>query len=398
MYKLLVTAWKMFLSTIVILVLIDLIALPFARHLTFQNSQAMAPGWNYAPWGPELSSEVDRIRLVWYPWCYWRTAPTPGPYIKVGKDGLRRTWKAQSEPGASARLRIVMFGGSTTFGIGARDDHTIPSELARYLAKEGFSNVEVVNAGEPGYVNTQEVIAFLEDLREGGKPTVVIFYDGINDTFAAYQNGRAGVSENEMNRAREFNILNIHIPSEQRALYRAAIVSFVASSSLGVLARAMLRHHSGKAYQREKAIFRVGMPTAQATSDRLAKEVVRIYLDNVRLVAATAKGLGIRALFYWQPVVFSRSPLSPWEKQIEGVMEESTPGYGEFSARTYKAMDESIKSNVPGSAEVRDISGILNNVKGTCFVDPLHIRESCNAVVAARMAQDVIPILKQRAP
>lgn len=77
-------------------------------------------------------------------------------------------------------------------------NETIPS----YLAKYGY---DVTNYGETGYVSMQELILLIQELKTG-KPDIVIFYDGFNDTFSAYQQGVAGLPMNEFNREKEFNL------------------------------------------------------------------------------------------------------------------------------------------------------------------------------------------------
>ncbi|MER3445854.1 MAG: hypothetical protein C4291_03015 [Candidatus Dadabacteria bacterium] len=79
-----------------------------------------------------------------------------------------------------------MFGGSTMWGTEARDDFTIPSILSKKLWRRGI-RCDIVNFSGSGYVSTQEVIALLIELQRGNIPNLVIFYDGINDTYSAYQ-------------------------------------------------------------------------------------------------------------------------------------------------------------------------------------------------------------------
>lgn len=93
------------------------------------------------------------------------------------------------------------------WGSGARDSFTIPSLLSQILSEHGIS-IHVVNYGESGFVSTQEVIALMLQLKKGNIPDVVMFYDGVNDTFSAFQHGIAGIPQNEFNRFREFNLLN----------------------------------------------------------------------------------------------------------------------------------------------------------------------------------------------
>jgi len=102
-----------------------------------------------------------------------------------------------------------LFGGSTTWGVGARDPFTIPAEPSRALSEvEPELRVHVLKFGEKGYVSTQSLLALLLELREGRAPDLAVFYDGVNDVFAGYQQGVAGLPQNEHRRVREFNLSN----------------------------------------------------------------------------------------------------------------------------------------------------------------------------------------------
>ena len=76
---------------------------------------------------------------------------------------------------------VWFFGGSTMFGIGQRDGHTIPSEFARLAERDGV-RVRAVNFGVSADVNWVETLRFAEALSAAKeKPDLVVFYDGVND-------------------------------------------------------------------------------------------------------------------------------------------------------------------------------------------------------------------------
>ena len=99
-----------------------------------------------------------------------------------------------------------MLGGSSLWGFGAGMTRRSRRSLARRLHERGVP-AEIRNLSELGYVSTQEVIGLLRELQEGYRPDVVIFYDGVNDTTSAVLSGEAGLTTNEINRRREFNLL-----------------------------------------------------------------------------------------------------------------------------------------------------------------------------------------------
>src|SRR5713226_8515484 len=266
-----------------------------ARHtegVVFEGLlQAANPGQSWVhPYHQELQKNV--LREQWRSYVYWRLRPFHGAYINIDEKGIRRTWNRSISPSPS-QVKIFMLGGSTLWGWGARDEFTIPSIVSKKLASQLRTPPWVTNFGETGYVSTQEVITLMLELRKGNVPDIVVFYDGVNDAWAAFQAGVAGVPQNEFNRIIEFNSkdsLNVRGGIlEKLGLYRF---------SRGVLAS------FGSA------------TTAGASSRRrfldpvLADAVVDVYLGNVQLVKALAREYGFRTAFFWQPTIYSKKSFS----------------------------------------------------------------------------------------
>ncbi len=135
-------------------------------------AMAGSPWWSDTA-GPELAAfERGRASSFLGP----RLADVRSATTNV-VDGHRVTWQPPAEPAA----RVWFFGGSTTFGLGQRDDHTIPSELAKAAWKQGIP-IEVTNFGVHADVHWMEANRLQEALASGlPPPDVVVFYDGWND-------------------------------------------------------------------------------------------------------------------------------------------------------------------------------------------------------------------------
>jgi hypothetical protein len=340
-----------------------------------------------APWVPAYFKAMNSVRLRWYPYVYWKTAPMRSPYLNIDEHSNRVNWNAPRGPiGGKPTLRVFAFGGSTTWGAGARDDYTIPSLLAKSLAGNPQYDVDVRNYGQMGWVTSQEVIYLYELLRRGERPDLVVFYDGVNDTFLGYQDGIAGLSQNEFLRAGEFGILASS--SGRKKLYRTALRTFLMNTGMADLIKLL----SG----RDKATVEVGRVGPMASiaylappsdfegTDAVEQDVVNIYLFNNQIVRTLGERFGFRALFYWQPVIYSKHPLTKYEESFVGARSAQ-----EFFTGTYKRL-----AAVAHEEGVDDISGILDHDgTKTYFVDPWHITEEGNAVVARRMASDAAPLL-----
>src|SRR5581483_10245411 len=162
-----------------------------------------AEAYRDEPWAREVWLEFPRISFQWEPFAYYRASPFAGRFHNVDDEGRRRTWnRAPADPSA---IDVWVFGGSTAWGFGERDDGTIPSALSRLLADAGWS-VRVENRAQIGYVSTQEVIALQRALLGSRAPRVVIFYDGFNDVLSLLRNDRAGLSLDESGRANAFEL------------------------------------------------------------------------------------------------------------------------------------------------------------------------------------------------
>ena len=112
------------------------------------------------PWIQEYTAEFRKSQEThWESYVYWRRNPVAHALINVDTDGIRQTIQTLLEtPINPTPLKVLVFGGSTAWGSGARDAHTIPSAISRELAQRGIAS-EVINLGEMGYVSTQETIA-----------------------------------------------------------------------------------------------------------------------------------------------------------------------------------------------------------------------------------------------
>jgi lysophospholipase L1-like esterase len=149
---------------------------------TGPDGQPLRP-FDGAEWYPEWVRDmawIENVNTGWQPLQPHRIGDVHTRWINV-EDGVRASW----HPPACGcrRLKVWMYGGSTMFGLGQRDDHTIASELARAAWKQGIA-LDVDNRGVVGDVHWQEANRYAWDLATYGPPDLVIFYDGINDTTA----------------------------------------------------------------------------------------------------------------------------------------------------------------------------------------------------------------------
>jgi len=322
------------------------------------------------PWFPAFQAEY-RFAMQWEPYLYWRHAPQRGRYINVDSVGHRRT--VQSVPLSGAVRHVLFLGGSAMWGIGARDEMTIPSLVAARLAERGVRDVAVTNFGETGYVFTQELFQLELELRRGGRPDVVVFYDGFNDIAAAVIDGRAGVPANEPNRVAEFGLGRaLGSDSDLRALGTLTVLAASRSRLLRRL-RQLTSRASGAA--------------SGPAPDSTARDVVRTYAATAQLVEGLARRYGFRTLYFWQPALHtSLKPLAPYERVVRDSI-EADPFQRRLRAVDVAAAAE-IDAVMADMAPERfvNLTHMFDEDTATVFIDDLgHATEQANGEVAARM-------------
>ncbi len=294
------------------------------------------------PWFAAYQAEY-RFAMQWEPYLYWRHAPQRGRYINVDSVGHRRT--VQSVPLSGAVRHVLFLGGSAMWGL----------------------------VGETGYVFTQELFQLELELRRGGRPAVVVFYDGFNDIAAAVIDGRAGVPANEPNRVAEFGLGRaLGSDSDLRALGTLTVLAASRSRLLRRL-RQLTSRASGAA--------------SGSAPDSTARDVVRTYAATAQLVEGLARRYGFRTLYFWQPALHtSLKPLAPYERVLRDSI-EADPFQRRLRAVDVAAAAE-IDAVMADMAPERfvNLTHMFDEDTATVFIDDLgHATEQANGEVAARM-------------
>ena len=76
-------------------------------------------------------------------------------------------------------LRILVLGGSTTYGVNNPDDATWPVFLEKECRKKTGKPVEVLNAGVPGW-SLSQLLPFFSEIGSQYQPDLLIYYEGYN--------------------------------------------------------------------------------------------------------------------------------------------------------------------------------------------------------------------------
>ncbi|MDB5923075.1 MAG: hypothetical protein JWN13_2011 [Betaproteobacteria bacterium] len=124
--------------------------------------------------------DFSRVRSAFSSYDDMRREPFASETINIGSDGLRVT---PGRPASSTQV-LSLFGGSTMWGTGVDDAHTIPAFVQRR-----FPQAAVVNYGQSAFVTGQNLAALLKRISLGEPVGTAVFYDGINDVLHLCQPG-----------------------------------------------------------------------------------------------------------------------------------------------------------------------------------------------------------------
>jgi hypothetical protein len=257
-----------------------------------------------------------------------------------------------------------VFGGSTVWGTGARDDGTIPSWLARISDEQG-RRYAVTNLGESGFVSWQEALSLADKCASGDVPDIAVFYDGVNDVFAKLQSpDELRPPQNLARSSRWFAAFrDKYVPLD-------GVVTFYARNSLLMTLLDEMRAPSFTEAE------------AEGGAERLAQAIAQEHAQTRAFVRALADDYGFEVVYVWQPAVFTKEPLTDEEQAY-------AENPGEFPPALLDATYRLATRAVTASGEVVDASDVFDGMTDTTFIDWMHVSEAGNRKVAELIVEQL---------
>jgi hypothetical protein len=335
-----------------------------------------------ADWMPDYLKEFTAATVDqrWHPYVYARTAAYSGRFINVDGAGVRRTVQRAVPPDAP---EVYMFGGSTMFGTFQRDHRTLPSTLAARMEQCGTS-ARFLNFGQSGRVFTQEVLDLLVKLRDGSRPRVVIFYDGLNDVVAAIQNHTPGWPQNERNRARDWDV-GQHVFFGRSDLRAAMYLGWAALTRFEVLQRIRPFRVTGS------------LPALDEKNANDATALVTSYVATMQLVQAVSGEYGFVPVYVWQPSIHAtRKRLTAFETRAFEQLRSND--FGRHQVALHREVAEKIDPSARAVAGTRflNFSAVFDDETRPVFADRLgHTYESANDTLADALLAPVVRALNE---
>lgn len=332
----------------------------------------------------ELLSPGDQPGGARYaPYVVWKALPgltgestdslghriTPGSTVLNGSEGIR----------------IFLLGGSASWGTGVGDRETVAAHLASQLRDSLGQDIELLNLSQVGWNSTQEMIELIMELRSGNVPDIVVFMDGFNDVFTAYQSGQAGMHQNYLQTAQLMEN-RIRFPGLLDRIWHTTNISILADMILrtGVFAE------SGSAQL-------VTCETLGADLENLSEEVVSLCLANYSVIRTLGSSYGFRCMFIWQPVIWlGGKPLSPEEERISsgtaGYEFTGDPAFRSLLELTYEAYSDSMAAH----SDMYLITDVFDSTSFRVYTDPsgVHVDGTGNSIIASRICGIVLNSLE----
>lgn len=327
--------------------------------------------------GPEVEAAVvqgnDEERAYWKeqqpaqkvqyePYVLWRRAPFNGKAISIDADGIRRTLHTHCD---ARTFTVWMFGDSVMWGWGSPDSETIPSLVAADYEKAG-RQVCIVNYGEKGWANTQELFALIQQLKHTDrKPDAVLFYDGGTEAFTAYENRQVDVHSNYLD-------------------FRNYLEGWITEKKSGFsyLSRTNTYRYLKNMAARVSPQDQAGDSVSESEAQTWSQGIMKNYQENMDIVELLAKQYGFRPIFVWYPnMAVGHKQLTAEEAQLNRRLKKRFPGMDLVYRAAYERCRE---VNRP---DLYYLGDVLDETKTTLYRGVAHLNAEGNQIAADRLFQ-----------
>lgn len=301
---------------------------PVARKYGFEVLARVYPQLNEKEIDQLLTESWSRT-LAYETFTQFREHTHAGKFVNVDENGFRKGKNQGPWPPDPGNFNIFVFGGSVTFGYGARDEETVPSYLQEFLGRT-VSKVRIYNFARGHYYSVQERILYEMLLLKGFVPKMALFIDGSNDFYY----------------------------SDDTALFTRQFES---------LSTQMLA-----AGRREQAGTD---PDVHYAADR--------YLANKKMIEAISAIYGVRAVFAWHPIPLYKYDLRYHLFAKEGFRDTA------WSTSAYEHMSVLLKDRPPRDNFLW-CADIQEGLREPLYVDRYHYTSRLASLVADCIGAGII--------
>lgn len=258
-----------------------------------EDPRVDVPAYEGEAWVERYFAEMDALDYGYVPFVGPRVEAVHGRHINSA-DGIRRSYEPAGTRGDDA-IEMWFFGGSTMWGEGQRDRHTIPSEVARLAEADGL-DVRVVNFGERGYTAFQEFLLFEQELAERGAPDLAVFYDGQNELGTQQE-----TLENLSPQPTIYQLATVAEAFSRAPALPGAGAPAEPSLRTDYVETSLLHKLLRQADLIESAGAQEADPAEVAPLDEVLENTRTIYARSVELLQALGRRSGTPVELFWQP-------------------------------------------------------------------------------------------------
>ncbi len=279
-----------------------------------------------------------------------------GTNVNVSQQGFRYIENQGPWPPVNNVINIFIFGGSTTFGYGVSDGHTIPSFLQNILRDRLKKEVNVYNFGGGHFYSSQELILFERLISKLDVPIhMAIFIDGLNDFGNPQDQSPASTELKQV--------------LDGRLKYSAKLLI----SNIPLVQLFSYFSHPAKLL-------------ATVDESKTAQKILKRYQKNKQIIEGVASISNTKTLFVWQPV--------PWYPKYSEII-QSLMGDFKYTKlgyeMTYQAyLDGKFGLNFLWLADETTQSQCAN------YVDSIHYSPRMAQQLAQRIANQIEPLLSDQ--
>lgn len=298
---------------------------------------------------------------------------TLGAHLHINSKGYRgREFEFKKAPGT---LRIVFYGGSAVFDIGNSDPEDWPHRVETSLRQKGFPQVEVINAGVPGY-NTYGVLRNL--LTEGFRlePDYLVLYCAWNDIkYFHHEKPLLRTFSNEITPTPLYE-------------YQNFIDRWLCEISQ-VYVRIRYRYFMWK-----EKIGTEGRKPRTKPTDRIDREMLNQYHLNLKTFVDVARNIGAVPVLMTEATLVTSHNTPEEKKKIQYDFQSLTPKSLE---RAYKLTDILVKKTArEKKVFMIDASHFLTG-KSQFFYNNGHLSKEGSAALAAIVSEALVKLLHPQA-
>jgi hypothetical protein len=292
----------------------------------------------------EIFREFSELRSRYVPYLAWRREPYAGKWTTVGADGDRLHAKTTERPIGHIR----MFGGSTMWGKGVDDEHSIPATLNSMRPE-----FAVYNHGESAFVARQGFERLVNAINAAEPTDAAVFYDGCNDFFTL---------------CREDTSINGHSHESYMAT-RVNRPSFASDVLFGAIREIVF-------YAWGRSLKAAGPPSR--CQDGAAERVANAFVSNWRnaKILADARGIELHAIL--QPVAFIGAP----NLSHVDFLRSDPPARSADYLKVYPIVRRMIAAE--GGGWMHDFTDAFDGDEKV-YIDGCHVNERGNEIVARRI-------------